>query len=88
MSVNGFDGVFDRIVAQTLGESAPDSIGDEIDLLSAGVTSLELIKLIMRLEDELGILWPVEQLAEYEKFARVGELRLACRDLVSALPQA
>jgi acyl carrier protein len=43
--------------------------------------------LIMRLEDDLGIMWPVEQLAEHEKFARVGELRSACRTLTATAPE-
>lgn len=85
MLADDFDQTFDQVVAEAVSPELHDQINDDLDLFTVGVDSLGLIRLIMRLEDELGIFWPVEQLAEHEKFMRVGELRRACRTF-AAMP--
>lgn len=84
MELGNFDEVFDRVVAETLGPHFCMAITDGLNLGAAGVESLQIIKLIMQLEDELGIFMPMEQLAEYDKFVVVGDLRRACHKLATS----
>ncbi|WP_139488150.1 acyl carrier protein [Brevibacillus dissolubilis] len=78
MTIDQLDAVFNRIIAEAVAEEFRDKITDDTDLLDVGLDSFNLIKIIMQLEDELGIFWPVEQLAEHENFTVVSTLRTAC----------
>lgn len=77
--------VFDRIIKEAVPFELQDQVSDELDLLTVGIDSFKLIKLIMQLEDELGIFWPVEQLAEHDKYTVVGRLREACHRYASSM---
>lgn len=79
MTTGEFDPAFDRALLASLGPKGGPHVTDATDLAELGVDSMEMIKLIMDLEDALGFFWPVDHMAEHERFTVVGVLRRACR---------
>lgn len=78
MNDRKFDATFDLVVAAALGtEEAP---GDEVNLIEAGLDSLDMVRLMVDLEDEFGGMWPLERLSDHDDLLVVGRLREAARE--------
>lgn len=74
-----FDRAFDRLLMAALQE--PDVPPDEAELAETGLDSLGLLSLVMSIEDELGVPWPIENLTSIGRLATVGLLRKTARSI-------
>lgn len=78
MSGRQFDAVFDAAVTAAL--EVDEVPAPDFDMLEGGLDSFGLVALMMRLEDELGAYWDVEQISDHTRLATVGALRAAARE--------
>jgi len=74
-----FNRAFDRLVMAAL--EAPNVPPDEEELAEAGLDSLGLLSLVMSIEDEFGVPWPIENLTSIGRLATVGLLRKTAREI-------
>jgi len=77
-----FSPTFDRLVIEACNsdEMPPDSATFD----SCGVDSLQILSLIMSLEDELAVPWPIESLTSVGSYSTIGQLRAVARAIFYA----
>ncbi len=71
----------DRVLANSLRRDEP--IADDLALADLGVDSLGMLSVLMSLEDEFGVLMPVELLSETGCMRTVGDLRAIAAEALS-----
>jgi len=82
---DAFTELFDRAVKAVLRTTTVPP--DDMSLDDAGLESFNLLNLMMILEDEIGILLPLEQIMISDRVHCIGDLRAACRDAIAGQGQ-
>jgi len=80
-----FSPTFDRLVMEACKVDAvpPDSATFD----ACGVDSLQILSLIMSLEDDLAVPWPIESLTSVGSYSTVGQLRAVAQAIFYASAQ-
>lgn len=71
----------DRVLAKSLERDAP--LADDLVLAHLGVDSLGVLSILMALEDEFGVLMPIDRLSETGCMQTVGDLRAIAAETLS-----
>lgn len=77
---DAFDQAFDQILKESLNSDIIPP--DNLQLTDVGISSFQMVKLMMNLEDEFDSMWPLDYLVAPPQITTLGQLRRLTKDLL------